>query len=433
MLSRKSLAAYAVLLAVCVAGVQAGQDPFSAFWGSKYQPAPPAPRSEAIRAQSAASDSASGDPMHHWNRVAVDSAGLDHTPAAAGESRVFGEQLGPGRSSRAMAIVHIAMFDAVNSIAHRYTSFTGINDVRETASMPAALAQAAHDTLVELYPSQRKHCDELLEEALSAIPSGADKAQGILTGKRAAREILRLTANDGSRHAEPVVGVDYIPGSQPGEWQPDPISGVRVALGAHWGSVRPLIIESAVAHRAPPPPDLASAEYAAAFNEVKRLGGDVTRTATQRSYDQTMTGLYWAYDGTPSLCAPPRLYNQMVMYLAEQDGGHRRCRGRATARTGQRGDVRRRRRRVGVEVLLEVLAADYRDSPGRHRWQCADRCRSRTSRRSARRRPISRARTSRRHSPRTPRGTRRSAAPFSRCCATTSGPTASLSRSCPTN
>jgi hypothetical protein len=320
MLDRKSLAAYAVLLAVCVAGVQAGQDSFSAFWGSKYQPAPPASRSEAIRAQSAARDGASGDLMHHWNRVAVDSAGLDHTPVAAGESRVFGEQLGPGRSSRAMAIVHIAMFDAVNSIAHRYTSFTGIRDVRETASMPAALAQAAHDTLVELYPSQRTHCDELLEEALSAIPSGTDKAQGILTGKRAASEILRLTADDGSRHAEPVVGVDYIPGNQPGEWQPDPISGVRVALGAHWGSVRPLIIESAVAHRVPPPPDLGSAEYAAAFNEVKRLGGDVTHTATQRAYDQTMTGLYWAYDGTPSLCAPPRLYNQMAMYLAEKMG-----------------------------------------------------------------------------------------------------------------
>ena len=55
--------------------------------------------------------------VHHWNHVAIDASGLDHTPVASGDTRVFGEQLGPTRASRAMAIVHIAVFEAVNAIA----------------------------------------------------------------------------------------------------------------------------------------------------------------------------------------------------------------------------------------------------------------------------------------------------------------------------
>src|SRR6476469_9700590 len=65
------------------------------------------------------------DTLHRWNQIAVDASGLDHTPVAPGETRTFGEQLGPARASRAMAIVHIAMFDAVNAIMGGYESYTG--------------------------------------------------------------------------------------------------------------------------------------------------------------------------------------------------------------------------------------------------------------------------------------------------------------------
>ena len=61
--------------------------------------------------------------LRHWNEIAVDASGLDHTPVAPGDSRVFGEQVGPGRSSRAMAIVHIAVFDAVNAVVGGYQSY----------------------------------------------------------------------------------------------------------------------------------------------------------------------------------------------------------------------------------------------------------------------------------------------------------------------
>src|ERR1700682_1106141 len=66
------------------------------------------------------------DSLHRWNQIAIDASGLDHTPVAIGEHRVFGEQLGPARASRAMAIVHIAMFDAMNGIIGGYESYTGV-------------------------------------------------------------------------------------------------------------------------------------------------------------------------------------------------------------------------------------------------------------------------------------------------------------------
>src|SRR5882762_2134993 len=64
--------------------------------------------------------------LRHWNEIAIDASGLDHTPPAPGETRVFGEQLGPGRASRAMAIAHIAMFDTVSAVFEEYESYTGL-------------------------------------------------------------------------------------------------------------------------------------------------------------------------------------------------------------------------------------------------------------------------------------------------------------------
>jgi PAP2 superfamily len=317
------MAALVVLIGCGVVAVPAGQDRFSSFWGPNYRPLPPPPP-PVIGGLDAFSASihpdSGGDRMHHWNQVAIDSAGLDHEPVGEGGAHVFGEQLGPGRAARAMAIVHIAIFDAVNSIAHTHYGFTGIPDVPATASMDAAIALAAHDTLVALYPSQRVHCDELLVADLATIPDSHDKKLGMETGQRAASNILARAAQDGSQYTEPVVGVNYFTSNKPGRWRPDPVSGIQVALGAYWGDVKPLAIASAKAYRVPAPPSLRSEAYARAFNEVKALGGDGITTPTLRTNDQTIAGIYWAYDGTPSLCAPPRLYNQITVALANQMG-----------------------------------------------------------------------------------------------------------------
>ncbi len=275
------------------------------------------------RAQSIATDAAHPAltpraMIRHWNEIAVNASGLDHTPVPAGDPRIFGEQLGPARASRAMAIVHIAMFEAVNAIVPRYRSYIGIIPALPGTSMNAAVAQAAHDTLSALFPSQRAAFDQQLAADLGGIPDSAFKRWGISLGRRAAAATLARRANDGSAHAELRVGVEYIPQTAAGFWRQDPISLIPLALGARWDEVRPFVMRNARQFRVPPPPALNSAAYAAAYNEVKAVGGDGVTTPTLRTPEQTEIGLYWAYDGTPSLCAPPRLYNQITMQIADQ-------------------------------------------------------------------------------------------------------------------
>jgi hypothetical protein len=261
------------------------------------------------------------DAVRHWNRIAIDASGLDHTPVPPGDPRVFGEQLGPGRSARAMAIVHIAIFEAVNAINGGYKSYVGLPRVAAPTSMDAAVAQGAHDTLVVLFPSQKAGFDADLAEYLAGVGgTTAARNRGLDLGRRAAKAILALRANDGSNHPEPLVNVDYIPSDQPGFWRQDPISQIPLALGANWDQVRPFVLRSASQFRIPPPPALTSAAYTQAYDEVKAYGGDGVGTATIRTEDQKEAGIYWAYDGTPSLCAPPRLYNQIAVHIAMQKG-----------------------------------------------------------------------------------------------------------------
>ncbi len=287
----------------------------NSIWGERYKAA------RQIRPQAREAFQHGGVSVRrfsHWNHVAIDASGLDHTPVPTGDPRIFGEQVGPGRAARAMAIVHIAIFDAVNAIVGGYQSFTGIPRVQEETSIESAMAQAAHDTLVACFPSQAASFHQELAEDLSEIPNGPAKLRGIVLGQQAAAAIVALKSADGSAHSEPVLGIDFSTSDQPGKWRQDPISLIPVALGAHWGDVHPFVLQSGSQFRAPAPPSMASQEYTRAFREVKRLGGDGIVTPTERTQEQTEIGIYWAYDGTPSLCAPPRLYNQIAMQIADQ-------------------------------------------------------------------------------------------------------------------
>jgi hypothetical protein len=258
------------------------------------------------------------DQVLRWNRIMLDANALDHTPPKPGENRVYGEQLGRPRTARAFAIVQIAVFDAFNAIVREYRSYTGIEDAERPASPSAAIAQAAHDTLAALYPSQSPKFDEELAEDLGAIPNTFAKHSGIDAGKRAAAAILALRQNDGSQIPDPIVGVSFFPSPLPGKWRPDPISQNPTALGAFWGEVKPFVIESADQFPIPPPPRLTSREYAIAFNEVKQLGGDGITTPTKRTKEQTIIGIYWAYDGTPKLGTPSRMSNQIATVIAKE-------------------------------------------------------------------------------------------------------------------
>jgi hypothetical protein len=258
--------------------------------------------------------------VEHWSRVALDASGLDHAPANVGPPHASGEQPGPCRSSRAMAIVHVAVFEAVNAIRGGYTSYVGLAPAPRGTSLRAAIAQAAHDTLAALYPSQAPLFAAELVADLGKVALGPPRTQGIALGAAAAKAILALRSGDGSELPEPRYGIEYVASDLPGKWRQDPISLHPLALGADWDQVTPFVLSSSDQFRAPAPPALDGAEYRLAYEEAKVLGGDGIVTPTARPDAATEVGIYWAYDGTPSLCAPPRLYNQIAMQIARDRG-----------------------------------------------------------------------------------------------------------------
>ncbi len=224
------------------------------------------------RATSLDRASRAGRTVRRWNEILLAANALDHTPVGPGENRLFGEQLGPHRTSRAFAIVHIAIFDTVNAIAGGHKSYTGLPPASRDISMHAAIAQAAHDTLVALYPSQKLSFDELLAEDLDQIRDRQAQRRGTALGSRAADAILALRTSDGSQFPEQLYGSEYVPDPGPGKWRQDPIALQPIALGSLWNRVKPFVLQSAGQFQPPPPPAPNSSAYMAAFDEVKPAG-----------------------------------------------------------------------------------------------------------------------------------------------------------------
>jgi hypothetical protein len=250
--------------------------------------------------------------LAYWSEQAWRTIAIDHAPPPAGPSAYF-EQAGPTRSSRVLAIFHIAIYDALNAIRRRYPGYSGSLPAFADSSPDAAIAQAAHDALAALYPRQAARLDAVLNADLARLPGGRNKLNGIDIGRRAAAAILALRANDGSQRPEPIVGEDYPLYTEPGKWRPDPVSGIQLAFGAWWGYVKPFVLPSVGAFRPPPPPSLASDAYTRAFNEVKQLGGN--GPATRRTDEQTRIGIYWGYDSSAWLGTPLNMYNQIAMQI----------------------------------------------------------------------------------------------------------------------
>jgi len=252
--------------------------------------------------------------LAYWNEVALTAVAVDDTPSLSGPA-FAPEQLGPTRSSRALAIVHLAIYDALNAIYRRYPGYSGSLPAFADSSPDAAIAQATHDTLAALFPRQAHGFDSALAADLARLPGGRAKRNGIDLGRRAAAAILALRADDGMYQGEPVVGQDYPLGSAPGQWRPDPDGWSNIAMGAHW-QLRPFVLPSMEAFVAGPPPAMRSEAYTRAFEEVNAVGGDGVRTPTRRSPEQTWIATYWAYDGTAWIGTPPRMHNQIAVQLA---------------------------------------------------------------------------------------------------------------------
>jgi hypothetical protein len=245
------------------------------------------------------------DPILEWNAVAIQ---IDQSSYSGFDTN---DQAGPTRSSRALAIEHAAMFDAWNSINNRYTPYLTMAPNADNASDEAAVAQAAHDTMLALYPHQQAFIDFSLTQTLSRLPEDARTDRGRAVGRYVAQQILQSRANDGSD----VPGV-YVSDGKPGHHQVDPLNPNQGFLTPAWGNVTPFAIPNTASIPTPTVPALSSLEYTQAYDQVKVLGAS---DSTVRTTDETELAIFWGYDVARGLGDPPRLYNQVARVVATQE------------------------------------------------------------------------------------------------------------------
>jgi membrane-associated phospholipid phosphatase len=179
------------------------------------------------------------------------------------------------------------------------------------ASPQAAAAQAAHDTLVALFPTREADFDDLLTTSLDAIPDGTAEDDGVEWGATVAAAILEARTDDGSVEA---ATTPYTPGTDPGDWQPTPPANAAALLPG-WGDVTPFGINRVNSFVPNGPPKLTGARWAAEFNEVKELG---SATSTTRTADQTEIAQFWADGG--GTFTPPGHWNAIAADLVDEDG-----------------------------------------------------------------------------------------------------------------
>lgn len=207
----------------------------------------------------------------------------------------------PLTESRAYAMMHVAVSDALNAIDRRFEPYAYDGAAAAWASPSAAVAAAARDVLVPTllalgapFPPECGQAGAASVEAsyareLAAIPDGAAKVAGVETGRAAAAAILAARTDDGSD--TPLVDPAYPQVTTPGVWRFTPDRPFAFAPG--WGTVRPFALDDADQFLPEPPPALTSRRYARDFREVKALGGDGVTTASARTPEQTEIALFW--------------------------------------------------------------------------------------------------------------------------------------------
>jgi membrane-associated phospholipid phosphatase len=188
--------------------------------------------------------------------------------------------------SRTLAMVHVAMYDAVNSIEQTHEPFyVWLSAPDGDISTDAAAAMAAYGVLAGLFPEQIATLDAALADSLAAIPDGDAKAMGMQLGELVASGVLLIREKDGSDAMVP-----YTPGTEPGDWRPTPPNYLP-AMMPHWADVTPFAMEDGAQFRKTSPPRLSSRSYANAVNQVKAIGA---KNSSVRTMEQTMIANFWA-------------------------------------------------------------------------------------------------------------------------------------------
>lgn len=249
-----------------------------------------APRAATVKPQPVAADS-----VLRWNTAALDAIRKERTP--------------PPVAARNLAILHVAIFDAVNAITGKHKHY--LVDIRPLAgaSPEAAAAAAAHRVLVQLYPAERATFDKVLSESMAGGADGNGKTFGRDLGHFVAGRVLASRNEDGME-----LVVAYAPQAAPGVWQRTPPDFAEPVL-PHWPQVKPFAMGRDKPLHPKDPPRLTDPEYATAFSEVKELGAVNSLTRTK---DQTEIAHFWADDA--GTCTPPGHWNLIAQTVARQKG-----------------------------------------------------------------------------------------------------------------
>jgi hypothetical protein len=213
---------------------------------------------------------AAAEEVTRWNRIATEtSAALQTDPLT--ESRIF-------------AIMHASVHDALNAIERRYEPYRGTTASAPSASARAAVAAAAHASLVELMPSGKAAFDAALAETLAQVKDARSAALGRQTGRQAAAALLLARRDDGASRS-----VSRPAGTTPGAYRPTP-PDLTPAAFAHWGDIRPFAMTSAAQFRPSAPLAPTSRRARLETEEVRAIGGKVSAS---RTAEQSEIARYW--------------------------------------------------------------------------------------------------------------------------------------------
>jgi hypothetical protein len=187
---------------------------------------------------------------------------------------------GPTGGMRIIAVMHVAMFEAVNAIEPRYQPFNGDLKPKADASQDAAAASAAATVLAKLDPESAPKVKDALEKSLAGIPNGDAKDRGIKLGEESAAKVIELRLKDGNGTPNA-----FRPITQPGVY-------TETMVTAGWDFIRmtPFAMTSPDQFRPQPPVALTSEEWAKDYNEMKEIG---EKNSTKRTPQQTENARFW--------------------------------------------------------------------------------------------------------------------------------------------
>lgn len=221
---------------------------------------------------------------------------------------------GPTKTSRALAIIHLAAHDAFAQVTGKFAPKLG-----SLPSPPATLEMMPNAGSIALLGAGFRAATVLYPDFATFIATEAAKLADsndmadlpYKYGEQVADAWIAARMNDGSGAPQ----TDTLYNQAPGRHRPDPLAPAQPALGRTWGLVTPFVLTNVpVDAPLPPPPALNSPAYATAFNQVLTDGRN---DIIQRDHDKAVTGIFWGYDGANKIGVPPRIYNQVVRAITE--------------------------------------------------------------------------------------------------------------------